>query len=124
MNAFYFVRRSQVKAEEVRQAKRFKKDQLQSSKKDDSNFQESSDDEANVGVDEIVLEKTSIERTLSIKSEKKTKALVELTSQNRANKITEEDSEFDSLTSESDDQLFSEAENNYNDLRAISVAEL
>ena len=64
----------------------------------------------------------SIERTLSTEKEWKTKTLVDLTSRNNTDKITEEDSDeelIDTQGSDSDENI-----DVYNDLCAIGIANL
>lgn len=69
---------------------------------------------------------SAIERTLAEKQEMKTKALVELTSANNANRITEEDTDDEQTAErgfESDDDPDQE-DDVYNDLRAVGIAQL
>ena len=79
------------------------------------------EDEANAVLDDGIMKPVSFENKLSENQEMKTKTLVELTSRNTANKITEEDSDevINTQGSGEDDDPTSDV---YNDLRAIGIA--
>jgi len=79
MSAFYFVKRSSLRAEEAKMFRqnRYRKNVNQQNK-NEADLSHSDEDEANIAVDDV--DPISIEHTLLSRQEMKTKAFVELTS--------------------------------------------
>lgn len=130
MHSFYFVRRSSLAALEAKKIKMNRKmqekgvlERISGADADEDAPDKSygAEDEANAVLDDGIMKPVSFENKLSENQEMKTKTLVELTSRNTANKITEEDSDevVNTQGSGEDDDPTSDV---YNDLRAIGIA--